>query len=341
MGQNVLIDVNFLRPGMCVAEDVYRANTLLVSKGIPLTASLILCLKSNDIKQITIFIEPTDTVRGLEHTYHLTIALIKKFLLDFKEFRSIHVEVLDEIVAQLSQSQNKLQLFELTHLMRCKDEYTYNHSLSVALLTLMLGEWMEYEPHENLILAGLLHDVGKLEIDDAILCKPGPLTRSEWTMMREHPLYSAAFIQNEHQFGAEIIDGALYHHERQDGSGYPYGLKGEEIPRIARIISICDVFDAMTSRRPYKKGDDIFRVLKYLYSCNTLFDWRCLDTFVLNMLELLTGENVILNTGQKGKLIFINRFSPFEPLVKVDTQYLDLAEDDSIQIESVALAHSS
>lgn len=340
MARKLKIEVDFLRPGMTIAEDVYKNDTLLIKAGVILTTHTILLLKNNQIKRAQIVLEPSGTVRGLEHTYHLTIALIKKFLLDFREFRSINIEVLDEIIRQVSANQKKFKLFELTHLLRVKDDYTYNHCLSVALLTLMLGEWVNFQPHPSLVLAGLLHDIGKLEIDDAIIGKPGPLTPLEWEIIKKHPEYSARFIEDCPHLPAEVLAGALYHHERSDGSGYPYGLKFEQIPPIARIISICDVFDAMTSRRPYKNGENIFRVLKYLYSCKSIFDWRYLETFVLNMLELLTGESVLLNTGTQGKLIFINKFSPFRPLVKVETSYLDLAERSDIQIESVVFSPS-
>lgn len=340
VARKLKIEVDFLRPGMTVAEDIYKEDTLLIKTGVILTTHAILLLKNNQIKKVQIAIEPPGKVRGLEQTYHLTIALIKKFLLDFREFRSINIEVLDEIIRQVSLNQSKIKLYELTYLLRCKDDYTYNHSLSVALLTLMLGEWIEFEPHSSLVLAGLLHDIGKLEIDDAIIGKPGPLTPLEWEIIKKHPQYSAQFIRDCHNLPPEVLAGALYHHERSDGSGYPYGLKFDQIPSIARVISICDVFDAMTSRRPYKNGENIFRVLKYLYSCKSIFDWRYLETFVLNMLELLTGESVLLNTGDQGKLIFINRFSPFKPLVKVETSYLDLAERSDLQIESIVFSPS-
>ena len=340
MTKKTAVNVDFLRPGMTVADDVYRHETLLVSAGVTLTTNAILLLKKNDIRQITIAIKKPDSLREVEQTYHLSLALIKKFLQDFREFRSINLETLDAITHQILQNQRRLQLFEFTHLLRSKDDYTYNHCLSVALLTLMLGEWVGFQPRENLILAGLLHDIGKLEIDASIISKPGPLTPLEWEIIKKHPEYSAQLIQNHPYLPNEVFLSALYHHERVDGSGYPFGLTLEEIPPVARLVAICDVFDAMTSRRPYKNSENVFRVLHYLYSCKTVFDWRYLDSFVLNMLELLTGENVLLSTGQRGKLIFINRYAPFKPLIKMDSQFVDLVDYTDIQIESVVFSPS-
>lgn len=338
MDRKVPIEVRFLRPGMVVAEDVYRDDLLLIPIGMPLAPNLITLLKVNSIKEITILLEPNDPFRRLEESYHLNIALIKKFLTDFHESKTVNREVLDEIVMQISDKRRNFQFFELTHQLRTKDEYTYNHCFNVAMLSLMLGEWVGYEPHENLILAGFLHDLGKVEIDEAILSKPSSLTPTEWESIKKHPLYSAFLIEQSGQFTEEVKRGALYHHERQDGSGYPLGLKGDEIPLISRIVSVCDVFDAMVSRRSYKNAEDIFHVLQYMYSCKTIFDWRCLETFILNMLELFTGETVLLNTGQQGKLIFINRLFPFKPLVQVETAYLDLAQNQNLRIESMMLA---
>lgn len=338
MSRKVAIDVDFLRPGMLVAKDIYRDDLLLIPGGTTLNTNLINFLKANSIKEANISLDSTDASKRLEETYHPSLALMKKFLADFTETKTLNRKVLDEIIVLMSKNRRKFQLFELIQKMRTKHEYMYNHCLNVGILTFMLGEWLGCEPHENLMLAGFLHDIGKMEVDEAILSKPSSLTAAEWEMIKKHPLYGAYFIEKSGQFHDEVKYGALYHHERQDGTGYPLGLKGDGIPLIARIISVCDVFDAMVSCRSYKNEEDIFQVLQYMYTCKTMFDWRCLETFIINMLELFTGETVRLNTGQMGKLIYINRFSPFKPLVQVETSYLDLEQSQGLKIESMLLA---
>ena len=136
-----------------------------------------------------------------------------------------------------------------------KDNETGNHVLRMShyARTLALAAGYDEAAAEELLHAAPLHDVGKIGIPDAILQKPGPLTPEEWVVMRQHTEFGARII-GEHPSGLLCLAAsiALHHHEKWDGSGYPHGLAGEDIPHAARIIAIADVFDALTSTRPYK-----------------------------------------------------------------------------------------
>jgi HD-GYP domain-containing protein (c-di-GMP phosphodiesterase class II) len=138
-----------------------------------------------------------------------------------------------------------------------KDEYTCGHSLRVGYFATALGKRLHLREVELQMLqwAALLHDVGKIGIRDAVLKKEGKLTEEEFAHIQEHPVRSHSVVQGVPQL-AEALDGILYHHERYDGSGYPTGLKGEDIPLQARIIQIADVFDALTSNRSYRRAYD-------------------------------------------------------------------------------------
>lgn len=140
-----------------------------------------------------------------------------------------------------------------------KDHYTHGHTNRVTALSLEIAKRL---PHRNdaanetgfieqLQIAGLLHDIGKIGIPESILNKDGPLDKAEWEKMKEHPLVGAAILQPIKELSGAIL-GVKYHHENYDGSGYPEGLKNEEIPLIAAIISVADTFDAMTTNRPYR-----------------------------------------------------------------------------------------
>lgn len=137
-------------------------------------------------------------------------------------------------------------------------------------------------------LAAPLHDMGKIAIPDAILKKAGPLTEDEMAVMRRHPVIGHELLSGSDnrfiQIGAQL---ALRHHERFDGSGYPDGLAGEEIPLAARILAVADVFDALISRRPYKRGWDIDEALEYLCAeSGRLFDPRCVDALLRSRPQL-------------------------------------------------------
>jgi len=137
----------------------------------------------------------------------------------------------------------------------CKDHYTFGHSARVAFYCLQAGLELGLNKNEmyDLELSALFHDIGKIGVPDAILLKPSRLTEEEFKIMKSHPEKSAEILQGFDAFET-IANYVKHHHERYDGRGYPYCLKGEDIPFYSRILLIADTFDAMTSSRPYRKG---------------------------------------------------------------------------------------
>ncbi len=161
-------------------------------------------------------------------------------------------EELDELVNEILVNDNILgRMRQLEE----KDDYTFNHSLNVSMLATMLGKWIGYSQKQikQLALTGLFHDIGKLKISDNIINKPGKLTDTEFNKMKQHPIYSYNILKETVGISSNVAMGALQHHEREDGSGYPpLGLKSKEIHEYAKIIAVCDTYDAITSNRVYK-----------------------------------------------------------------------------------------
>jgi HD-GYP domain-containing protein (c-di-GMP phosphodiesterase class II) len=137
--------------------------------------------------------------------------------------------------------------------LRVKDREARAHNLRVARLCVHIGRQLSMSAGElrTLARAGLMHDIGKLGIPDAVLAKHAPLSDSEWQLMRTHPEMGLTLLDRAGQSSREVL-AVLYHHERLDGSGYPYGLKAETIPVEARIVAVADTYDALTSDRPYR-----------------------------------------------------------------------------------------
>ncbi|HDJ29835.1 MAG TPA: HD-GYP domain-containing protein [Candidatus Acetothermia bacterium] len=163
-----------------------------------------------------------------------------------------------------------------------KDEATEGHCSRIERLSLHTGERLGLTGDQLITLsyAAYLHDVGKIKVPDAILNKPGSLTDEEWEEMRRHPDYGAEMLQ-EKDFLKDAAEIVRAHHERYDGTGYPRGLKGEEIPIEARIISVVDAYDAMTSDRPYRRAmskEEAFEELKK--NAGTQFDPRVVNAFL-------------------------------------------------------------
>ncbi|MGA9997068.1 MAG: HD domain-containing phosphohydrolase [Pyrinomonadaceae bacterium] len=169
----------------------------------------------------------------------------------------------------------------LTTALETRDHETHGHSERVVIFSLRLGREMGLSKEEMnaLEFGSLLHDIGKIGVPDAILRKPASLTDQEWTRMKEHPLHGQQILN-----GIEFLEGAArvvaQHHEKYDGSGYPLGLKGEEIDLNARIFAVADAFDAMRSDRVYRKGRSYEEALEELERCaGAHFDPTVVDAF--------------------------------------------------------------
>jgi HD-GYP domain-containing protein (c-di-GMP phosphodiesterase class II) len=163
--------------------------------------------------------------------------------------------------------------------LRVKDREARAHNLRVARLCVHIGRQMSMSASELRVLAraGLMHDIGKLAIPQSVLHKHDALDESEWTLMRTHPEMGLTLLDRAGQSSREVL-AVLYHHERLDGSGYPYGLKAEGIPIEARIVAVADTYDALTSDRPYRNAcsdAEARRVL--LEEARTRLDARAVD----------------------------------------------------------------
>lgn len=187
-------------------------------------------------------------------------------------------------------------IFRLSVAAEFKDSDTANHLKRMSNYTLMIAKNISLSPEETELIfhAAPMHDIGKLGIPDHILLKPGRLTDEEWEEMKKHTIYGSKILENSKNTILEtsrII--ALYHHEKYNGSGYPFGLKGEDIPLYARICSIADVFDALTSPRPYKNAfstDKSFGIIQEEKGIS--FDPELTEAFLKDKSQILSIMNM-------------------------------------------------
>lgn len=188
--------------------------------------------------------------------------------------------------------------------LKTADNYTYMHSVAVCALMIALARQLGLDDAvtRELGLAGLLHDVGKMTVPAAILNKPGKLTVEEFDIVKRHPLAGHALLQASSDIGAIALEVCLHHHEKFDGSGYPHGLKGEEISLHARMGAICDVYDAVTSNRPYKAGWGPAESLRRMaeWSRGGHFDEKVFAAFVRCLGIYPVGTLVRLRSGRLG-----------------------------------------
>ncbi|MDE5993586.1 MAG: HD domain-containing protein [Oscillospiraceae bacterium] len=194
----------------------------------------------------------------------------------------------DEYIESIDDKQKQLErvtlqtITTIANIIDAKDEYTKGHSYRVAEYSSALAQELGYskERVSNVKYIGLLHDIGKIGIPDSILNKPGRLTDSEYALMRKHAEIGGNILSGNNMIDG-LDEGAKFHHERYDGRGYPNGLKGEEIPEMARIIGIADAYDAMTSNRVYRKRLTNEKVISEIKKCSgTQFDPKLAEIFV-------------------------------------------------------------
>ncbi|MDR0354257.1 MAG: HD-GYP domain-containing protein [Deltaproteobacteria bacterium] len=227
-------------------------------------------------------------------------------------------ENVDELVESVTRNRDALTaLIKLRHF----DDYTYTHSLNVSVLSISAGKTLGLTNDELRILGlgTMFHDLGKIRIPDNILNKPGKLTDDEFAVMRNHAAMSAEILTEQNlNVSRQVIEVARSHHERIDGSGYPDQLQGEQIPPLATICGLSDVYDALTSDRVYHKGMLPHDALKFIYTLRgTHFQPDWVDRFVQSVGIYPPGSVVELNTGHRAVVMEIAHRSLLTPLIKV------------------------
>lgn len=200
-------------------------------------------------------------------------------------------------------------MFDMLHNMRQIDDSTYAHSVNVALICRLIGKWKNFSEKDmdTLTLCGLLHDIGKSKIPNEIIGKPGKLTDSEYEEIKKHPVIGYNLVKNL-DIDQRIKNAVLLHHERFDGKGYPLGLTSNEIDDFTSIVSIADVYDAMTANRCYRDGLCPFEVIAIFEKEGlTQFNPKYILTFLDHIANTYINNEVLLSDGSSGKIVLINK----------------------------------
>ncbi len=281
--------------------------------------------------------EPSDFKTELEYAkniYGESIHFLKKFVNSCQSGKIISYNeaepIINNIVASITR--NKNALFTIVNLSQF-DKYTYTHSLDVAIITVALARQIGVPETDltNLGLGALFHDIGKSKIPPKILNKPGKLTPAEFEVMKRHPLEGYKLIENQNGVPQEILRIILEHHEKYNGAGYPLGLGGDEINQFANLVSVADIYDALTTDRVYRKGMHPYKALQILFSEKE-------DGFYPGYAESLVkclgiypvGSLVKLSTGDYGRVIEACDDDPLAPKIRL---YLD----ESMQLREMTL----
>lgn len=217
--------------------------------------------------------------------------------------------------------------------LRTFDDYTFRHSVNVAVISCVIAMGMGYSHRKmvDLCVAAIFHDLGKMLVDKKVLNKPGKLNAMEIEIVRNHAKLSYDLICEKWNISQRVKQGVLSHHENEDGSGYPRGLMGDKIHPFAKIIHVVDVYDALSSRRPYKGACSFSEALEYLMGgCGTLFEKKVVEAFMNYVSIYPKGITVILSDKREAVVVKNHRHNKLRPKLRLmDGTILDLGEQNN------------
>lgn len=350
--------VNQLQEGYRLLEDVVvNQDQVIIRKNSRLTSELIRVLQAYLIKDVKV--EKTDILSGQDPgtsenyfsderkqlsfipRYLETIEKYKKMYLSWGRGSAIQISKVRELLLPLLEhaNENEHQIFMLHHF-STKEEYMYQHPVAVSLIANLIGRQIGLSKGEciQLSIAGFFIDCGTCKINPSIILKKGALLPDEYEEIKKHPVYSYQMIKNISTLNHESKLAVLQHHERLDGSGYPFKINQIKIHPFSQILAVADVYHAMTSERLYRKKQSPFKVLEEMMQDSFgKFDIQYIDTLVRSISNFSIGTKVRLTNNKTGEIVFINPQNPTRPLIRIDEdhEFINLSQHVDLYIDEV------
>lgn len=323
-----------------LAADVYNHNGCkLLSANTMINPYLVLHLKLNRVKTIRVYryekhaVSQAIASQKSIQVYYNSVACIREIFKDLSAGRKLRFHQIQSISQKILQN---CKIGHIVHAMRYvnqlhkDDEFTYSHSVNVSLYSMMLAKWLGLSQNEIALAieCGLMHDLGKSQISPELIYKKTPLTQKEFETIKNHTLLGYRLLEDSPEIDPAIKDCVLSHHERMNGSGYPYGVVPENI--YTRIVAVADVYDAIISDRPYKKRKNPLNAFDFfVHQGAGLFDPRVFHALVSNMTGILIGSKVELSSGDTAKIMYISPTEPSRLVLKVNEKYMDLTGNEN------------
>lgn len=320
------LKINELTPGMKLACDVILDDgRILLLKGFTIKTRYLERLRMFNVPWVYVEDEVSEVEQlSEEAVYTETFQTIKNVMDTVRDGGSIDLPVVkdtvDDIVHRILNDDN---VFMKISGIRDIDNYTYLHSVDVCIYSVITGKSLNLAREEicELGLGAILHDIGKCKVPLSILNKPTSLTPNEYEIMKRHTLYGYEIVSKTPNIKSSTADIALNHHEHWDGTGYPAGKSGEEIGMLSRIVSLADVYDALTADRVYRKRFMPHEAAEYIMSNSSRhFDPDLLKVFLDNIAIYPADIFVMLNTGEIAKVVGSKGTPSLRPKVTVITR---------------------
>ncbi len=335
----IIMPLSECTPGMILLQPIVDIDTgsTIIGKDQLLTEESLKRIKQFKHTEIWVGISQSESMWKIgEETLkaHKKYTELLKDIIGNKE-SSLSIK-LDEIEALarciVKEFVYNFDLLACVNLMNDLNKDIYTHSINVAFLALLIARWIDYNPEKlyKVVLAGLLHDIGKLDMPAYLVDKIHDLTIKERIEFRRHPIYGYEKLCKYSELDNEVLKAVLTHHERCDGSGFPLNLTEDRINDISKMISIADEYDNL------RKKYHIFEIVKVL-KCDMIrkFDINMMLEFCNNVINYYIGEKVVLSTEEVAEVAFIQPHALHRPIVKVNDKYVDLYDNIKIEIIKV------
>lgn len=335
-----------LAPGMRLKEDLCNESGLkLLPKGTILTDHSLQYISKWDISRVSIEDEPDEVLSdrfAQEHNhydaYNNQTDKVIKLMEGLQGCNKFKLDELRIIIDEIMEYKDIHSTLRVISELKNEDKYTYQHSINVSIYAMFIGKWINLEKSalKKLTYSALLHDIGKELVPKEIVQKPDKLSPAEFNIMKKHPIFGYDIIKKTKNFSTDIAMGVLQHHEKEDGSGYPLGIKSESIHLFGKIIAVADIFDAMTSVRLYKGKQSPFKTAEQLLE-NSFgeLDPFVVTTFIKKLSEFYIGSTIVLNNGEIGEIIMNFPATPTRPLIKSNEKFIDLSKNSNLFIQEI------
>ncbi|MDD3365009.1 MAG: HD-GYP domain-containing protein [Syntrophomonas sp.] len=333
------ISISSLKPGVKLGKDIYSYDgKLLLPKDTVISQDHLDQFMRRNVTDVFI-VESTERQQSdkrFEDVYIDCLEYVKALMMQARMGQTLAYKEISDIVDMLMvQVFDQNDLFRQMRIMKNRDEYIFTHSVNVALLCILIGRWMKCEDDtvKQLGIAGILHDIGNMQIPDVILNKPGRLSGEEFEQIKRHPLLGYNMVNEYEWVNESIANAILMHHERADGSGYPLGMKGYKIDFFASVVAVADLYDAITSSRSYSAKASPYTAVEILWQESFgKLDPRIAKVFYDKITNFYVGNEVILSNNERGVVVFVDPSQPTRPIVMCGDKFYNLALERSLSI---------
>lgn len=320
-----LVSIEMLKPEMRIARAVYNQGALVLPAGRSGVDKYISNLRNMGIEYVYVEDDKSEGIEIPDAIAERTRTRCKQILQSTMQqfsvsdkFETTELEnCVNSVISEILKNPDiQVSLNDIAS----NDEYTYTHSVSTMVYALMIARKLNYSEQKLTVLGmgTLLHDIGKMLIDKEVMFKDGELTKQEYEYVKMHALYGYQALRRITILPEQVRQIAYMHHERLDGSGYPQGLSGNELNEFIRIVSIADVYDALTTDRCYRKRWPANKAMDYLVERSEKeFDPVLVGLFTQQLAVYPNGSMVRLSDGKVGIVARQNRSMPLRPVVRV------------------------